>query len=241
MAALYVGPHLDGPAAAAPRPPLRRRLAPRRLRLGRDRRDPPRDRRGARGDHDDHAQLDRDLRRRSTSFELGGPLQGDEPIDPALRRHPRLGEALDDRERAPAAPRRASSSRSPRSSSTHLLLNRTTLGYEVRAVGFNPEAARYGGISVGRNYFLALAISGRVRRARRRRRPARLEVPRRDERPRRRRDRLHRHRGRAARPQQGGRDPLRRAALRRAAGRHLDRASSTRTSSRRSSPATWRR
>jgi general nucleoside transport system permease protein len=42
----------------------------------------------------------------------------------------------------------------------YLLLNRTTLGYEVRAVGFNPEAARYGGISVARNYFLALAISG---------------------------------------------------------------------------------
>jgi general nucleoside transport system permease protein len=42
----------------------------------------------------------------------------------------------------------------------HFLLNRTTLGYEVRAVGFNPEAARYGGISVGKNYFLALAISG---------------------------------------------------------------------------------
>lgn len=42
----------------------------------------------------------------------------------------------------------------------HLLLNRTTLGYEIKAVGFNPEAARYGGISVSRNYFLALAISG---------------------------------------------------------------------------------
>ena len=41
-----------------------------------------------------------------------------------------------------------------------LLITRTTLGYEVRAVGFNPEAARYGGISVARNYFLALAISG---------------------------------------------------------------------------------
>ena len=41
-----------------------------------------------------------------------------------------------------------------------LVLNRTTLGYEVRAVGFNAEAARYGGISVGRNYFLAMAISG---------------------------------------------------------------------------------
>jgi simple sugar transport system permease protein len=41
-----------------------------------------------------------------------------------------------------------------------ILLNRTTVGYEVRAVGFNPEAARYGGISVRRNYILAMAISG---------------------------------------------------------------------------------
>ena len=41
-----------------------------------------------------------------------------------------------------------------------IMLNRTTLGYEVRAVGYNPEAARYGGISVSRNYFLAMAISG---------------------------------------------------------------------------------
>jgi general nucleoside transport system permease protein len=39
-------------------------------------------------------------------------------------------------------------------------LQRTTLGYEVRAVGFNPEAARYGGISVSKNYVLAMAISG---------------------------------------------------------------------------------
>ena len=41
-----------------------------------------------------------------------------------------------------------------------LLLNRTTLGYEVRAVGHSPEAARYGGISVARNYVLAMAIAG---------------------------------------------------------------------------------
>ena len=41
-----------------------------------------------------------------------------------------------------------------------VILNRTTLGYGVRAVGFNPEAARYGGIGVRRNYFLAMAISG---------------------------------------------------------------------------------
>jgi simple sugar transport system permease protein len=39
-------------------------------------------------------------------------------------------------------------------------LNRTTLGYEVRAVGHSPEAAQYGGISVARSYFMAMAISG---------------------------------------------------------------------------------
>jgi simple sugar transport system permease protein len=41
-----------------------------------------------------------------------------------------------------------------------LVMNRTTLGYEVRAVGFNPDAAAYGGISVKKNFFLAMAISG---------------------------------------------------------------------------------
>jgi len=41
-----------------------------------------------------------------------------------------------------------------------LILSRTTLGYEVRAVGYNPDAAAYGGISVKRSYFLAMAISG---------------------------------------------------------------------------------
>ena len=41
-----------------------------------------------------------------------------------------------------------------------LVINRTTLGFEVRAVGFNPEAARSSGISVAKNYFLAMAIAG---------------------------------------------------------------------------------
>ncbi|HET7515837.1 MAG TPA: ABC transporter permease [Gaiella sp.] len=41
-----------------------------------------------------------------------------------------------------------------------MILNRTTLGYGVRAVGFNPEASRYGGINVARNYFLAMFIAG---------------------------------------------------------------------------------
>jgi simple sugar transport system permease protein len=41
-----------------------------------------------------------------------------------------------------------------------ILLNRSTIGYEVRAVGFNPEAARYSGMSVGKNYILVMAVCG---------------------------------------------------------------------------------
>jgi general nucleoside transport system permease protein len=41
-----------------------------------------------------------------------------------------------------------------------VVVNRTTLGFAVRAVGFNPEAARYAGIAVARNMALAMAISG---------------------------------------------------------------------------------
>jgi general nucleoside transport system permease protein len=41
-----------------------------------------------------------------------------------------------------------------------LLLNRSTTGYEVRAVGLNPEAARYSGMSVGRKYVLVMAVCG---------------------------------------------------------------------------------
>jgi ABC-type uncharacterized transport system permease subunit len=41
-----------------------------------------------------------------------------------------------------------------------VVLNRTTLGFEVRAVGFNPDAAAYGGIRVRTNYLRAMAISG---------------------------------------------------------------------------------
>jgi ABC-type uncharacterized transport system permease subunit len=41
-----------------------------------------------------------------------------------------------------------------------VVLNRSTVGYEVRAVGLNPEAARYGGMSVARNYLLVMAVCG---------------------------------------------------------------------------------
>jgi simple sugar transport system permease protein len=41
-----------------------------------------------------------------------------------------------------------------------VILNRSTTGYEVRAVGLNPEAARYGGMSVAKNYVLVMAVCG---------------------------------------------------------------------------------
>ncbi len=43
-----------------------------------------------------------------------------------------------------------------------VLLFRTRLGYELRAVGLNAPAAEYGGVNVGRAQALALAISGAV-------------------------------------------------------------------------------
>jgi simple sugar transport system permease protein len=40
------------------------------------------------------------------------------------------------------------------------IMHRSTLGYEVRAVGHNPDAAQGAGISVARNYILTMAICG---------------------------------------------------------------------------------
>jgi simple sugar transport system permease protein len=40
------------------------------------------------------------------------------------------------------------------------LLNKTTLGYELRTVGSNPEAAKYAGMKLGRLTVLGLALSG---------------------------------------------------------------------------------
>lgn len=45
---------------------------------------------------------------------------------------------------------------------TYYTLQRTTLGYEVRATGLNPTAAENGGINVHREMILALAISGAI-------------------------------------------------------------------------------
>ena len=40
------------------------------------------------------------------------------------------------------------------------LMNRTTIGYEIKAVGLSRTAARYAGISIGRNVMLTMIISG---------------------------------------------------------------------------------
>jgi ABC-type uncharacterized transport system permease subunit len=42
----------------------------------------------------------------------------------------------------------------------YILLFHTTLGYRIRAVGQNPDAARYGGIKVERQIVIALLLSG---------------------------------------------------------------------------------
>jgi ABC-type uncharacterized transport system permease subunit len=43
---------------------------------------------------------------------------------------------------------------------TDWLLTRTTIGFEIRTVGTNPDAAKYAGMSVPMNLVLAMALSG---------------------------------------------------------------------------------
>lgn len=40
------------------------------------------------------------------------------------------------------------------------LLNKTTIGFEIRTVGSNPNAAQYAGINITRNFVLAMSMSG---------------------------------------------------------------------------------
>jgi len=42
----------------------------------------------------------------------------------------------------------------------YVFLWRTTIGYQIRAVGLSPEASRYSGIDVGRNVALSMALAG---------------------------------------------------------------------------------
>ena len=45
---------------------------------------------------------------------------------------------------------------------THIILNKTTFGYELKSVGFNRDAARYAGMNEKRNIILAMTISGAI-------------------------------------------------------------------------------
>ena len=76
----------------APRAPVPRRRDARGRRVGRDRRDPEGDGRGARGDLDDHAQLDRDLGR-LLPVRPRRPVAGRAGVDPGLEHDRRRGEA----------------------------------------------------------------------------------------------------------------------------------------------------
>ncbi len=42
----------------------------------------------------------------------------------------------------------------------HIILNKTTLGYELKAVGYNPQGSKYAGINNKRNMIISMAISG---------------------------------------------------------------------------------
>ena len=162
ITSVWVGSVWAGLPGRAARDHRDRARDARRRALGRDRRHPEGDGRGPRGDHDDHAQLDRVLDRDRTRSASAA----------------RCRTTRTSRSRSRTTSSRAAQAPgvwgNPVLQGLHigffiaigalfvywLVLNRTTLGYEVRAVGYNPEAARYGGINVARNNFLAMAIAG---------------------------------------------------------------------------------
>ena len=124
---------------------IARRL-PRRRGVGGDRGRAEGDRRRQRGDLDDHAQLDRDLGRRLRCSASAARCRTTSAaaVRAGLQRHRRRARSCrsSGATRSCRACTSASSSRSPALLVFWVLLNRTTTGYEVRAVGFNPDAAR---------------------------------------------------------------------------------------------------
>lgn len=44
----------------------------------------------------------------------------------------------------------------------HIILNKTTFGYELKSVGFNKDAAKYSGMNEKRNIVLSMAIAGAI-------------------------------------------------------------------------------
>ena len=93
------------PARRAAHRALHRRRDRHRNGLGRHRRAAEGERRRPRGDHDDHAQLDRDLRR-PVALRAGRADPGRRAVAAQVGRAPRGRQAPDVRNRAPAGPRR---------------------------------------------------------------------------------------------------------------------------------------
>ena len=118
-------------------------------------------RRRPRGDLDDHAQLDRDLARRvpvPARRPAPGPGQSSVPVSKTIAASAKLPvfwgsaqlQGLDIGIFIALAAVVVFA----------IIINRTRLGYEVRAVGFNPDAASYAGMNVGRNYVRVMLICG---------------------------------------------------------------------------------
>ena len=98
------------------------------------------------------------------AFGLGGPLHSDDPSDSSVP----ISNAVDPDARLPVF------WGDPELQGLHVgifislaalvvfwvLLNRSVAGYEARAVGFNPDAAEYGGIHAGRTYTKVMLICG---------------------------------------------------------------------------------
>ncbi len=100
------------------------------------------------------------------------------------------------------------------------ILNRSSLGFRIRAVGENPAAARSSGIDVGRTYIVVMLISGALVGLAGANQVLGTVTSGIIDRPRR-RHRLRRHHGRPAGPVETDRHHVGRAAVRRLQGRRL--------------------
>ena len=98
------------------------------------------------------------------AFGLGGPLHSDDPANASIP----ISDTIDRGARLPVF------AGDPELQGLHVglfialialivfwvLLNRSVAGYEARAVGFNPDAAEYGGIHAGRTYVKVMLWCG---------------------------------------------------------------------------------
>ena len=95
---------------------------------------------------------------RLSDYMLTGPMQrsGFNPVSPPIERSAWLPQFFPDPLRFHAGFFVALAV----AALVYLFLWKTTWGFEIRTVGANPHAARYAGISVTRNFVLAMALSG---------------------------------------------------------------------------------